>query len=503
MKYPFLFLLVFSTSVYGQTYRYETSIGKASNDRLAVTLRISGFSEDTLTYCFPKIIPGIYGAMNFGQYISAFEVTDKKGNKLPVQQTDLNSWKISGAKRIARVSYLVDDAWEAFDDQLEEGFYRSAASSFSDSSLVITPNSLFGYFRGYTNLPVELSIRKKINLYPATSLTKCVKPNRDFFTAKNYHQLVDNPILYAQPDTAHINLSHISVEVACYSNSGKPIAKAVAEYIHPLLISQARYLNDKLPVDHYTFLIYHSLAPNRQRIVGDGLEHSNSTLILLYMPLDLETIRGTIYGIASHEFFHTLMPLGLHSTEIEHYDYNDPKFSKHLWLYEGMTEYFTMHMPVKTGLSSEKEFLRTTERKIAEMQSFDPELAITALSLHPMEQQDQYYNVYLKGALINLCLDIKLRELSGGEYGAKDLVLDLIAHYRGKAFEDSQFFEDLVIVSGYPELRPFIADYIEGTKALPLEEYLLKAGLKLEAGKITEVEHPTTEQQKLRRDWLH
>lgn len=110
MKYPFLFLLVFTTSVYGQTYRYETSIGKASNDRLAVTLRISGFSEDTLTYCFPKIIPGIYGAMNFGQYISAFEVTDKKGNKLPVRQTDLNSWKISGAKRIARVSYLVDDA---------------------------------------------------------------------------------------------------------------------------------------------------------------------------------------------------------------------------------------------------------------------------------------------------------------------------------------------------------------------------------------------------------
>ncbi|AEA43351.1 peptidase M61 domain-containing protein [Fluviicola taffensis] len=494
-------------STYGQTkpikYSYETSLKKLSDDKLAVRLKITGFSEDTLTYCFPKIIPGIYGAMNFGQYISAFEVFDKKGNKLKTEKTDLNSWKIYDAKRISRVSYLVDDAWEAFDENMKNGFYRSAASSFSDSSFVITPNSLFGYFRGHVNHPIELTIQKGINLYPATSLRKTVKPNQDFFDADNYHQLVDNPILYALPDTTMIHLPGISVEVACHSTSGKPISKDIAEYIRPLLINQAKYLNNKLPVDHYTFLIYHSLASNRTHLIGDGLEHSNSTLILLYMPLDIETIRQNIYGIASHEFFHTLMPLGLHSYEIENYDYNDPKFSKHLWLYEGMTEYFTMHMPVKTGLRTEKEFFKIVEEKMAAMKQFDPNLAISDLSLHPMEHQEDYYNVYLRGALINLCLDIQLRELSGGEYGTKDLVLDLIKHYRGKPFEDNQLFKEIVNLSDSPELETFIADYIKGTKELPLEELLLKAGLKIQNGKITEVENPTTEQQKLRAAWLH
>ena len=498
-----LVIFAFSQTLRAQIkYSYETSLKNLSNDKLTVHLKIAGFSEDTLTYCFPKIIPGIYGAMNFGQYISGFEVFDKKGKKLKTEQKDQNSWKIYNATSLASVSYLVDDAWEAFDENMKDGFYRSAASSFKDSSFVITPNSLFGYFRGHMDHPIEVTIRKAINLYPATSLKKTVKADKDFFTAENYHQLVDNPILYALPDTTILKLPGITVEVACYSTSGKRISKDIAEYIRPLLLSQAKYLNNKLPVDHYTFLIYHSLAPNRQHIIGDGLEHSNSTLILLYMPLDIETIRRNIYGIASHEFFHTLMPLGLHSEEIANYDYNEPKFSKHLWLYEGMTEYFTMHMPVKTGLSPETTFFKTVEEKIRDMKHFDPNLAITELSLHPMEMQGEYYNVYLKGALINLCLDLKLRELSNGEYGTKDLVLDLMAHYRGKAFKDDQFFADLVIVSGYPELKAFIADYMEGTKALPLEEMLLKAGLKLVDGKITEVENPSAEQVKLRKDWL-
>lgn len=508
--FSFLIFTVFtiiSQISYGQTkhieYRYETSIKNRVDDKLSVRLKITGFSEDTLTYCFPKIVPGIYGAMNFGQYISSFEVCDKKGKKLKTEQTNLNSWKIYDAKRIASVSYQVDDAWEAFDEKMEYGFYRSAASSFSDSSLVITPNSLFGYFRGHINHPVKVSIQKGINLYPATSLKKTIKPNQDLFTADNYHQLVDNPILYSIPDTTMIYLPGISVEVACYSTSGKRISKDIAEYIRPLLIGQTKYLNNKLPVDRYTFLIYHSLAKNSNHLIGDGLEHSNSTLILLYMPLDIQTIKQNVYGIASHEFFHTLMPLGLHSHEIENYDYNDPKFSKHLWLYEGMTEYFTMHMPVKTGLKTEKEFLNAVAEKMAAMEEFNPNLAITDLSLHPMEMQDEYYNVYLKGALINLCMDIKLRELSGGKYGVKDLVLQLTERYgQGKPFEDNKLFAEIVSMTGYKELEAFIVKYIEGTEVLPLEEMLLKVGLKLEKGQILEIKNSSPEQQKLRADWL-
>jgi predicted metalloprotease with PDZ domain len=42
--------------------------------------------------------------------------------------------------------------------------------------------------------------------------------------------------------------------------------------------------------------------------------------------------------VVSHEFFH-IVTHHIHSKEIQDFDYNDPKMS-HLWMYEGVTEYF-------------------------------------------------------------------------------------------------------------------------------------------------------------------
>jgi predicted metalloprotease with PDZ domain len=36
--------------------------------------------------------------------------------------------------------------------------------------------------------------------------------------------------------------------------------------------------------------------------------------------------------------FHIITPLSIHSKEIQDFDYNDPKMSQHLWMYEGVTD---------------------------------------------------------------------------------------------------------------------------------------------------------------------
>ncbi|MCO6488025.1 MAG: peptidase M61 [Phaeodactylibacter sp.] len=489
-------------------YSYTLNLNELENDQLNISLTLNGWNQPTATFCFPKIVPGIYGDMNFGQYASALEVMDEDGQQLATRKVDDNCWEISKAGKLRKITYLVDDAWEAFDFNLTEGFYRSAASSFSPESFVINTNCLFGYFQGFEDGPVQVSIAKPEGLYGATSLARDADkttPARDVFTATDYRQLVDNPILYARPDTTMIQLPGIDVEVACHSTSGKSISAEVAQYIRPLLESQAGYLGGKLPVDKYSFLLYHNLNPEANAYIGDGLEHARSTLILLYMPLDMDAIRKTVYGIASHEFFHILMPLGLHSREIADYDFNNPKFSRHLWLYEGMTEYFTMHMPVKTGLQRMEDFLREVERKVAAMQDFDNTIPLTELSLNARERQDQYYNFYLKGALVNLCLDIRLRELSGGQYGVQDLVPDLIEKYGpNRPFEDEVLFDEIVGITGYPEIGIFFEKYIAGGESLPLQETLKKVGLELdlETEKITEEADRTEEQQKLRKYWI-
>lgn len=486
-------------------YLYEVNIQQLKDDKLNVNLEIQGELPTNVTYCFPKIVPGIYGAMDFGQDIVSFDAVDEKGNKLQVKKAGINCWEIKGAEKLRKINYEVNDGWEVFDLNMERGVYRSASSSFKDDAYIINTNCLFGYFKDFTDKQFQVTFNKPSNFYAATGLNPHLsQANQDVFITKGYHELVDHPIMYSKPDTTIIKLPNIEVEVACFSTSGQSISKEIANYIKPLLINQTSYLGNSLPLDNYTFIIFHNLNPKEDYHIGDGLEHNNSTLILLYTPLDLETIKQNVYGMASHEFFHTLMPLGLHSHEIEDYDFNEPKFSKHLWLYEGTTEYFTIHMPIKNGVQSFDEFTQVLEGKIQETKEYDPNLSMTKLSLNPINLQDQYYSVYSKGALLNLCLDIKLRELSGGKYGVQNLVLELVDKYGAdKPFEDEELFDEIVAITGFDEIKVFIEKYIENTNELPLKEMLSKVGLNLENDKIISVENPTTEQQQLRKSWLN
>lgn len=215
--------------------------------------------------------------------------------------------------------------------------------------------------------------------------------------------------MYSQPDTATLRLPGTSVSVASYSTSKEKIAKELAQHIAPLVENQIEYLGGKPATDRYTFIIYHSQNLEDRKHFADGLEHNESALVLLHAPLDIEILKRNVFNLVSHEFFHTQIPLGLHAHEIANFDFNNPRISKHLWLYEGMTEYFTIHMPVKQKMVTLDEFLRTVESKIAGMKRFDNSVSFTELSKNVLSMPDEYMNVYFKGALINLCLDIELR----------------------------------------------------------------------------------------------
>ena len=140
------------------------------------------------------------------------------------------------------------------------------------------------------------------------------------------------------------------------------------------------------------------------------------------------------------------------------------------------------------------------------MKKFDANIAFTELSKNVMEMPDEYMNVYYKGPLINLCLDIELRSLSNGNYGVQNLVSDLINKYgKDKPFNDDDLFNDIYEITGYSEIKTFIEKYIEGTYELPLKDVLQKVGLNLdiETGKITEIKPVSEHQFELRKQWIN
>ncbi len=489
----------------GSNYFYEVSLNDIKDDRLAVKLSVFGIKTEEAVFNFPRIVPGIYGAMDFGRNIVHFQAFS--GNDtLPVERTGTNSWKIHMAYKINEIRYEVDDGWEVFGSGVQEGFYRSAESSFTkDKVFVINNNTLFGYFSGGEKWPVYVSFEKPADFFAATSLENRSKnPQKDDFFAKNYRDLVDNPILYTRPDTVNLHIGNTLVTVACYADSGRKLAAEIGRKIGPLMEHQRAYLGGTLPVDRYTFLFYHTSHSKPGEYTGDGLEHSASTLCLLNSQTDSSLLDRFVYGIASHEFFHVITPLTVHSEEIEDYDFLAPRMSQHLWLYEGMTEYTTMHMPVKEGLEPVEDFLLEIQRKALHMKQFDNSIPLTELSRAAMDRQDQYYNFYLKGALVCLCLDIRLRELSEGKYGTQELMRDLSRRYGpDKPFKDAELF-DVITSMTFPEIRTFFRDYVEGSEPLPLEQFLSKAGVRFDAKRNTAALAPdaTPQQLQLRKWWI-
>jgi predicted metalloprotease with PDZ domain len=488
-------LVLISAIAFGQSkkessYRYTVDLTKVVNDRVYVELTPPSVTESEITFFFPKIIPGTYAIADYGRYVSDVTAVDKKGNKLTVEKIDENSWKIKDAKKVTKISYWVDDSWDTTTTG-PEIFWPAGTNIEEQKNYVINTSGFFGYFEGQKEIPFQFNVVRPKDLYGSTGLIPVqtgvspatVKLEKtpdaqekvvDVYKAVDYDQLVDSPLMYSKPDTAMIKVANAEVLIGSYSPTGKVTAKQIAESIREVLMAQKEYLGGKLPVDKYAFIFYFTDKP----VLSYGaLEHSYSSVY--YMPeMPIDEMNQQLRDFAAHEFFHIVTPLTVHSEEIHDFDFNDPKMSQHLWMYEGVTEYFAGNVQVKYGLISPEQYVGMLQEKMITADQFKNDVPFTDISKFTLDQyHDQYYNVYQKGALIGLCLDVKLRKLSSGKYGLQNLMLELSNKYgKNKAFKDEELFQEITSMT-YPEIGEFFNRFVKGTEPLPLKETFNDVGI--------------------------
>ncbi len=479
----FLILSFFSISVIAdENYRYFINLVKVENDKVAVKLIPPDLTQNEIDFCFPAMVPGTYEIYNFGRYISNFTVKGKNGEKINVVKKDDNTFRISPANKISEISYDVDDTWDKKDDaeNKEKVIFEPGGTGIeADKFFGINTHGFFGYIKGLTNRNFILEFEKPKNFYPATGLSNIkTGSTKDVISVFDYHDLVDSPILYQLPDTTTILVGNTKVLVSCYSPNKKVTSGFIARTLIELLGAQSEYLGGKLPVDKYAFLFYFAPKPTRSGANG-ALEHSYSSFYV--MPeIDSTYIKQELRDVAAHEFFHIVTPLNIHSKEIGDFDFNNPLMSEHLWLYEGMTEYAAHHAQAKGGITTVDVLLGNMMQKYDNsLNSFNDTMSFTGMSknvlldkIHP-----QYNNVYEKGAVIGMCLDILLRDLSDGKYGTQNLMKDLASKYgKNKSFNDADLFNDIEKFT-YPEIGSFLRNHVGGHKPLPIKEVLNKIGI--------------------------
>ena len=458
-------------------YRFTIDLVNVNNDQIKVELVPPAIENKTITYHLPKIVPGTYSEDDYGRYVVQFKAFDKKGDTLQVKRADINSWTISGADKLTRLTYLVNDSYD--DTATKQVIFEPAGSDIQKDTVYVINNHCFlGYFDDMKNIPYELTIKHPPAMYGSTALIDLDNStSTDKFITESYNRIVDNPFMYNIPDTAVIKVGNSSVLISVYSPHKMMTSNFLAHKLDTLLQAQTKYLGGKLPVEKYAFIVYMDDKPGLSGGQG-ALEHSYSSLYY-FGEIDSLQLSQFIVDASAHEFFHIITPLSIHSEKIQYFDFTHPQMSEHLWLYEGSTEYHARMVQEKYGLISPLQLLKILAGMISASKSrFNDTLPFTVMSSGVLGQyKDQFLNVYQKGALIAMCIDIKLLELSNGKYGFMNLMQDLSARYgTKKGFKDEELFGEIGKLT-YPEIEKFLRTYVSGKEPLPLEQVFYSVGV--------------------------
>jgi predicted metalloprotease with PDZ domain len=93
------------------------------------------------------------------------------------------------------------------------------------------------------------------------------------------------------------------------------------------------------------------------------------------------------------------------------------------------------------------------------------------------DMKAQYPNVYEKGALMAMCLDILLRESSGGKTGLLHLMGELSKKYGPeKPFNDPDLIPEITSMTN-PQVGAFLEEHVVKGTPIDYEQYLKRVGV--------------------------
>jgi len=456
----------------------QIDLTNIKDDKVMVTVTPPAIKSEKITYHLPKIIPGTYSEDDYGKFLENVKAYDAKGNTLVVAKVDDNSWTISDAKKLAKLTYWVNDTYDI--EGTHDIFSPAGTNIEAGKNIMLNTHGFVGYFKEFVETPYQVSIAHPATLWGATSMTdKDAADTNDVFTVSRYSELVENPIMYSKPDYTTFTVNGMEILIAVYSPNGVFTAESITPEMKTMMTAQKNFLGKFNSTKKYSVLIYLSDTSRKDAQGFGALEHPTATTVVMPEAMPKEQLAEQLKDVVSHEFFHIVTPLTIHSKEIQFFDYNNPKMSEHLWMYEGVTEYFANLFQVNQGLITEDEFYQRMATKIANASTMDDTMPFTKMSSSVLQKpyKDQYQNVYEKGALIAMCLDIQIRQDSNGQRGILDLMQKLSNEYgTQKAFDDTELFDKIESLTS-PEVRKFLDTYVAGPTPIPYDVYFAKMGV--------------------------
>ena len=459
-----LFILFFSNIVVAQQ-KFMINLNDIADDQFKVTVIPDGLTEENDVFQFAATAPGTYQIMDIGRFVQNFTAFDQGGNVIPTEQISVNQWKISDPVHTAKIEYAIS---ETFDTPVQEHpVYNMCGTSLEMDHALINNQAVLGYFHGKQSDEIWIKIDYPEEWKVGSAL---LLNDEGYFTAPSYDFAVDSPILLGRLSASSMDVEGTKIDVYTYSKTDMILSDSILQDISDILFAASEF-TEGLPVDRYVFLFHF------EDFSYGAWEHSySSEYAFKESPLNDQMVQ-MLRSVVAHEFFHVVTPLNIHSELVEEFNFESPVFSEHLWLYEGVTEWAAWIMQLRDGIMPLDVYLTECSHKLSVNDQFDQTISLTELGVHADELENDYNNIYMKGAMTATMLDLLLLQESKGKSGLRELINELAEKYGPeKPFDEEAFFNEIVKMT-YPSVGDFIQNYIEGIDPLPVKAYFESVGI--------------------------
>ncbi|UZO79413.1 hypothetical protein NBT05_10590 [Aquimarina sp. ERC-38] len=461
----------------------------STEDKIKVRIAVPQISTEEVIFKIPFLIPGTYQVQHFGTFLENLKALDINGNSLPVQKISKDEWKILKANQIRVITYEVEDT---FDTAKNETIFSPTGTSFEkNQTYLLNLYACIGYVdnsENYRNV-VTVTYPKFMKEGSSAEINKKTieyeNKKETTYSFDSYNEMVDNPIIVANSKLDTIKLSTLTATVQLHSDIKYQRLKSYIPTIERTLSVQQHFLSEfNIPQTYHLQLYLSNSSFTNGRGYG-ALEHRNTTTIVLPAAATEEKIKEELQSIISHEFFHTITPLQLHSDLLEGSGYNALLSSQHLWLYEGVTEYMAILSQIQGALLDTEEFYQIVTKKINIAQQYELDSSLVTISKHILETpyKKEYPNFYAKGCLVAMCLDLLIRDRTSGEKSLLDIIQILANKHQNQPFKEDHLFKELEKLT-FPVITSFIKKHIINNEPIDYKSILQLVGLDLERKKV-------------------
>ena len=411
---------------------YHISVTDHASHFLIITYTIPEITTDRIEIQLPAWRPGRYEIQNFAKNIQFIEAISISGDKLPLCKITKDRWALEtkGEKEV----------------QIRYSYYaaiQNAGSSYVDEELwYLNFINFCFYTEGRINerciIKLELPAGFEIacGLSPFWEIVNNIpRAYANMLAAEDFYELVDSPLLAsASLQKSEYTVRGVQFHIWMHGNL-KPNWKRIQRDFRRFSREQIATMGE-FPEEHYHFL--NLILPHA---FYHGVEHHNSTMIVLGPDDEGEGLYTDLLGVSSHELFHAWNIIRIRPVELLPYDFTKENYFETCFVAEGCTTYYGDLFLRRAGVFDDEAYLkelqvymkRHFEHNALSSQSLAESSFDLWLDGYDKGIPNRKVSVYHKGALVALILDLYLRKKSNHQVSL-DTVMQILWVRFGKPF---------------------------------------------------------------------